>query len=210
MSVVSSGHGHAAQAVAWPPDAQYGSATPGKLGMWIFLLSDGFSFAALLLAMGILRGGGGEAWRAPGEPALGQLFTGLLTVVLLASSATCALAHRAAVEGRPAAVVRLLGATAALGGLFVLGQVQEWFGIWGRGLVAEGLVFGRSARASTFYVVTGFHGLHVVVGVVWLLAALAGWARGRGRPERLELLGLYWSFVDFVWVFVFSFVYLFP
>ena len=169
---------HAHPAAIWPPDEQYGDATPGKLGMWIFLLSDGFSFAALLLAVGILRSG--EAtWRQTGEPLLGQLFTAGLTVLLLASSASCALAHRAAAVGRRGEAAWLLALTALLGGLFVLGQVQEWFGPLGGGLIREGLVFGRSARASTFYVVTGFHGLHVVVGVAWLVLALVRWLRGR-------------------------------
>ena len=208
-AAVTHAHANAQAATAWPPDAQYGAATPAKLGMWLFLLSDGFSFAALLLAVIILRAGA-VAWQPAGEPALGKLFTAGLTVVLLASSATCALAHRAAVEGRRAATAALLAATAALGALFVLGQFQEWFGIGSPGLVHEGLVFGRSVRASTFYVITGFHGLHVVVGVAWLLLALGRWRRGRTTADHLELLGLYWSFVDFVWVFVFSFLYLMP
>jgi cytochrome c oxidase subunit III len=199
---------HAAHAAAaWPPDEQYGNATPGKLGMWIFLLSDGFSFAALLLAVGILRAGE-AAWRPAGEPALGQLFTAGLTLLLLASSATCALAHGASLAGRRGATVGYLGLTAVLGALFVLGQYQEWFGLVSPGLIQEGLALGRSARASTFFVVTGFHGLHVVVGVGWLLLALRQAALGRLRAGQLELLGLYWSFVDFVWVFVFSFLYL--
>jgi cytochrome c oxidase subunit III len=204
MTTVEQG-AHAA--AAWPPDGQYGDATPGKLGMWIFLLSDGFSFAALLLADGILRAGQ-ATWRPAGEPALGQLFTAGLTLLLLASSATCALAHQASLSGRRGATAGYLGLTAALGALFVLGQCQEWFGLVSPGLIQEGLVFGHSARASTFYVITGFHGLHVVVGVGWLLLALRQATLGRLRADHLELLGLYWSFVDLVWVFVFSFLYL--
>ena len=104
----------------------------------------------------------------------------------------------------------MLGLTAFGGVAFLLGQYQEWFGIWGHGLVHEGLVFGQSPRASTFYVITGYHGLHVLIGVGYILAILVGYLRGRVTERQIELLGLYWCFVDFVWVFIFSFVYLLP
>lgn len=203
----AAGHGHAE--IAWPPDEQYGLATPGKLGMWIFLVSDAFSFAGLLLAEGILRSGPGP-WRQPGEPALGIPFTALLTFLLVCTSLTNVLGWAAAAEGKRREASAFLAATAAGGALFLLGQFQEWFGFGGHGLVHEGLVFGHSARASTFYVITGYHGLHVLVGVAYILAVLVGYLRGRVGARQIELLGLYWCFVDFVWVFVFSFVYLFP
>jgi heme/copper-type cytochrome/quinol oxidase subunit 3 len=77
-------------------------------------------------------------------------------------------------------------------------------------LIDEGLVLGQSARASTFYVITGFHGLHVLVGVAYILTILARYVRGHAGAHQIEILGLYWCFVDFVWIFVFSFVYLMP
>jgi heme/copper-type cytochrome/quinol oxidase subunit 3 len=196
-------------AVDWPPDAQFGSATPGKIGMWIFLISDAFSFAGLLLAYGMLRSGA-PAWRAPGEPPLGVAFTAGLTMLLVCSSLTNVLGYLAAVEGRRRQAALFLALTALGGALFLVGQFQEWFGIWAPGLVHEGLVLGRSARASTFFVTTGYHGLHVLVGVLYILAVLAQYLRGRAGPRQIELLGLYWCFVDFVWVFVFSFLYLMP
>jgi heme/copper-type cytochrome/quinol oxidase subunit 3 len=195
--------------VVWPPDAQYGTATPGKIGMWIFLVSDAFSFGGLLIAEGILHAGA-HPWRPPGEPELGIAFTAALTFLLVCTSLTNVLAWAAAADGRRRQAVLLLLLPALGGAVFLVGQVQEWFGIWAPGLVAEGLVFGRSARASTFYVITGYHGLHVLVGVLYILAVLAGYLRGRAGARQIELLGLYWCFVDFVWVFVFSFVYLLP
>src|SRR5438874_1439875 len=135
-------------------------ATPGKIGMWIFLISDAFSFGGLLIAEGILYAGR-HPWRQPGE-------------ALLA------------------------------------GQFQEWFVIWGPGLLRAGLVFGQSPRASTFYVITGYPGLDVLVGVAYILAILVGYLRGHVTERQIELLGLYWCFVYFVWVFIFSFVYLLP
>jgi len=177
--------------------------------MWVFLVSDAFSFGGLLIADGILRNGR-AVWQLPGEPALGVLFTAGLTFVLVSSSLTNVLAWAAAAEGRRRAAAILLALTALCGALFLAGQYQEWFGIWKPGLVHEGLVFGQSARASTFYTITGFHGLHVLVGVVYILVTLAQYLRGRAEPRHIELLGLYWCFVDFVWIFVFSFVYLMP
>jgi heme/copper-type cytochrome/quinol oxidase subunit 3 len=200
-------HGHGP--VAWPPDSQYGLATPGKIGMWIFLVSDAFSFAGLLLAMGILRTGATQ-WVQQGEPALGIPFTAVLTFLLVSTSLTNVLAWAAAAEGRRRAAAALLALTALGGAIFLVGQYHEWFGIGRPGLLEEGLVFGQSARASTFYVITGYHGLHVLVGVVYILAVLAQYLRGHATAHHVEILGLYWCFVDFVWIFVFSFVYLMP
>jgi len=200
-------HGHAP--ISWPPDAQYGAATPGKIGMWIFLVSDAFSFGGLLIAQGILRAGSRE-WIQDGEPALAIPFTAGLTFLLICTSFTNVMAWAAAAEGRRRAAAVLLAITALGGLLFLVGQYQEWFGLWAPGLLHEGLVFGRSARASTFYAITGYHGLHVLVGVLYILAVLAQYVRGRASAHQIELLGLFWCFVDFVWIFVFSFVYLMP
>jgi cytochrome c oxidase subunit III len=200
---------HAHPVAAWPPDAQYGMATPGKIGMWIFLISDAFSFGGLLITEAILYAGH-HPWRQPGEPRLGLLFTAVLTFVLVSTSLTNVLGWAAAAAGRRRQAALLLGLTAFGGVAFLAGQFQEWFGIWGHGLLHEGLVFGQSPRASTFYVITGYHGLHVLIGVGYILAILIGYLRGRVTERQIELLGLYWCFVDFVWVFIFSFVYLLP
>ena len=199
---VSSAHGHAHAPASWPPDAHYGAATPGKIGMWTFLLSDAFSFGGLLLAHGILRARSPD-WIPAGEPALAIPFTAALTFLLISTSFTNVMAWAAAAEGRRRAAALLLALTALGGLLFLAGQYVEW-----TDLIREGLVFGRSARASTFFVITGFHGLHVAVGVAYIVTILVRYLRGLATPHHVELLGLYWCFVDFVWVFVFSFVYL--
>jgi cytochrome c oxidase subunit III len=195
-------HGHGP--AAWPPDAQYGAATPGKIGMWIFLISDAFSFGGLLIAYGILRART-TPWVAPGEPELGIPFTAALTFLLISTSFTNVLAWAAAAEGQRRAAAALLAVTGLGGLLFLAGQYHEW-----TGLIREGLVFGQSARASTFYVITGFHGFHVLVGVLYIFTVLGQYVRGRATAYQVELLGLYWCFVDFVWIFVFSFLYLMP
>lgn len=191
-----------------PSDAHFGEATPGKIGMWIFLVSDAFSFAGLLIGYGILRSGE-AAWVHPGEPALSRALAGGLTVVLLASSLTNVLGWVAAIEGRRGRASVMLALTALLGLLFLIGQAQEWWGLWSPGLLREGLPFTGSTRASTFYAITGYHGLHVAAGVVYLLTTLGLYRRGRVHAGHVEVLSLFWCFVDLVWVFIFSFLYLF-
>ncbi len=203
------GHGHAHGDAPWPPDAQFGSATPAKLAMWFFLLSDLLTFVGLLLGYGILRAAA-TTWRHPGEPALNLPFTLLLTGVLIVSSVTMLAARDAAVAGDRRRATRWLLATALGGGLFLLGQYAEWFGLGSPGLMAEGLRFGHSAYASTFYAITGFHGLHVLAGVIYLLAVVGRNAAGRASAGEVELVGLFWHFVDLVWNLVFTFVYLLP
>jgi cytochrome c oxidase subunit III len=227
--------------IEWPNDAQIGTATAGKVGMWIFLLSDAFSFSGLLLAYGISRGGATAAelcppigatdevvqqfiakssqlsvsrcWHNPylGEPPLGINFTAILTFLLICSSVTMVLAHAAAVEGNRQKLVRYLGLTILGGVMFLCGQYQEYFGIWSAGLTKEGLTFGHSLYANTFYITTSFHGAHVFTGVCYLTVMLIRSAMGKydkGNANHIEILGLFWHFVDLVWILVFTFIYL--
>jgi len=192
-----------------PPDADFGDATPGKIGMWIFLLSDATMFAGLLLAYGVLRGGS-EVWRPPGQPELGINFTAGLTFLLICSSVTMVLGYVALTEGDRRTSVRLLLLTALGGILFLCGQYHEYFGIWHPGLSEQGLGFGSSAYASTFYVTTGFHGAHVLSGVVLLLLTALAVGRGKADVHDVEAVGLFWHFVDLVWILVFTLIYLIP
>jgi cytochrome c oxidase subunit 3 len=204
--------------IDWPEDAQYGRASAGKLGMWIFLLSDAFSFGGLLLAYGILRGGA-KVWPPDPslhEPKLGINFTAGLTFLLICSSVTMVMAHAAAVEGDRKKLVRYLALTILGGALFLCGQMQEYFGAFhflglDHGLVHEGLHFGKSAYANTFYVTTSFHGAHVFTGCVYLTVMLIRSMMGKydnGNHNGIEILGLFWHFVDLVWILVFTFIYL--
>ncbi|MFZ5471534.1 MAG: cytochrome c oxidase subunit 3 [Myxococcota bacterium] len=201
-------HGHAAHVL--PPDEHFGTATTGKIGMWIFLLSDAFSFGGLLLAYGILRGGS-AVWRGPTEPALGINFTAGLTFLLICSSVTMVLAVAAAAEHDRKATVRWLALTALGGALFLAGQMEEYWGVFGvasHGLTHEGLVFGKSAYASTFYVTTSFHGLHVLTGTLYILITMVRTMAGKTDHNEVEVLGLFWHFVDLIWILVFTFIYL--
>jgi heme/copper-type cytochrome/quinol oxidase subunit 3 len=201
--------------IDWPEDAHYGRATAGKIGMWIFLLSDGFSFGGLLLAYGILRDGSATWPDKPSlhEPPLGINFTAGLTFLLICSSVTMVLAHAAAVEGNRKRLCQYLALTILGGVLFLCGQYQEYFGIWSEGLTKEGLHFGASAYATTFYLITSFHGAHVTTGCIYLTVMLVRSLMGKydgGNHNSIEILGLFWHFVDLVWILVFTFVYLIP
>jgi len=205
-------HGGHLDTRPFPPDEYFGEATPGKIGMWVFLLSDAFMFGGLLLAYGILRGGA-EVWHHEGEPELGINFTAGLTFLLICSSVTMVLAFAAAVERDRKKTCMFLGLTALGGMLFLCGQYQEYFGIWHPGLTKEGLTFGHSAYASTFYLVTSFHGCHVFTGVVILLTTLIVTWRKKGEvsvdeAHVIEVVGLFWHFVDLIWILVFTLIYL--
>src|SRR5262245_33377804 len=119
-------HAHHDGPIDWPEDRHYGRASAGKIGMWVFLLSDGFSFGGLLLAYGILRGGATHWPDKPAlhEPHLGINFTAGLTFLLICSSVTMVLAHAAAVKGDRAKLVRYLALTVLGGVLFLCGQAQ--------------------------------------------------------------------------------------
>jgi cytochrome c oxidase subunit 3 len=172
-------------------------APRGKLGMWIFLGPDALSFAALLIAYGVLRARAG-VW--PDAAARLSLPLGAaLTYVLLASSTTMALASGAAREGRAAAATRWLWVTIALGALFLAGQALEW-----RTLIGHGVGIGLDQAASTYYVCTGWHGAHVIAGLTILLVR----TRAPADAARLAVAALFWHFVDAVWILVFTFVYL--
>lgn len=189
-----------------------GRASALKLGLWVFILSDAFSFAGLLLSYGVLRAASATWWTA-GEPPLGIGFTAGLTFLLICSSVTMVLAVSAARFGNRREAVIFLGLTALGGLLFLAGQYHEYFGIVGEGLVGAGLSFGQSHRATTFFAITSFHGAHVATGVFLLLLTLARAAKNRdvrAETDRIESVGLFWHFVDLVWILVFTFVYLLP
>jgi cytochrome c oxidase subunit 3 len=223
-------HEHRLRPDEWPEEELYKHASAGKVGMWIFLLSDALMFAGFLLAYGIMRGAR-PYWRCSEEaaqligctgahghavePALGINFTAGLTFLLICSSVAMVFSFAAAQDNDRKGLVKWLNLTILGGALFLVGQYYEYFGIpgVGPGLIAEGLVFGHSAYASTFYLITSFHGCHVFSGVVYL--SVIRWRAGRGDFDDgyvsdVELVGLFWHFVDLVWIIVFTLIYLVP
>jgi cytochrome c oxidase subunit 3 len=211
-------HHHELPFDQWPEDRWTGSASLGKIGMWVFLLSDALTFAGFLLAYGILRGGS-EQWIMPGEPVeFGINFTAGLTFLLICSSVTMVMGYAAIVEGNRKTAFRWLMATVLGGALFLCGQAQEYFGAFEflfhhQGLIADGLIFGNSHRASTFYLITSFHGMHVLTGTIYILVMAIRTYMGKydgGNYNHIEMCGLFWHFVDLIWILVFTFIYLIP
>ncbi len=142
------------------------------------------------------------------EPMFDIPFTSFSSFVLLMSSLAMVLAHSAIVRGDYKNTKLWLATTAMLGTIFIGGQVYEFTAFYREGLTYTGNLFG-----SAFFTLTGFHGIHVTVGILMLLALLVVAQQGKlqqDRAETVELVGLYWHFVDVVWVLIFTIVYLIP
>jgi heme/copper-type cytochrome/quinol oxidase subunit 3 len=194
-------------AVAHPhDDPTFGAATTGKVGMWIFLVTDAMTFGGLLLAYGILRAGNRQ-WPTP-TSVLGIPFTAVMTFVLIVSSLTMVLGLDEAKRKNRLGAVKWLLATAGGGIFFLCGQVYEY-----RHLIHEGFTLPSGNFPATFFVITSFHGAHVFTGVCYLLITAFGVWRGKhleNGANFVEITGLFWHFVDLVWILVFTLVYLIP
>ncbi|MCI0371202.1 MAG: cytochrome c oxidase subunit 3 [candidate division NC10 bacterium] len=181
----------------------------GKLGMWMFLVGDAMSFGGLLAGYGALRFGSAD-WPVPSN-VLGVPLTALMTFLLICSSVTMVKALAAIRKGDRRGLRNFLLLT-ILGGLTFLGlQAYEWTHLITEILPPKGLTFTRHLFGTTFFVLTGFHGMHVTGGVIYLSCIVMQGVRGkysRDRWEPVELVGLYWHFVDLVWILIFTFVYL--
>ncbi len=205
---------HAAPA-AVPVDPHVGAATGGKVAMWLFIAQDGMSFGGLLLAYGILRVTAGD-WPVP-EALLGINLTAIATFILICSSVSMVFAVDAAKNRDQGGLVKWLMWT-IVGGISFLGiQYYEYshlhdIGITLTSTVHEGVV-QNPLFGATFYAVTGFHGLHVLSGVIYLICILkkattGAYTAGGISHSPVELVGLFWHFVDLVWILVFTFIYL--
>ncbi|MGZ4148462.1 MAG: cytochrome c oxidase subunit 3 [Actinomycetota bacterium] len=177
-----------------------------KLAMWLFLASECLLFGALITTYVLYRGASTTGPYPSDVFDIG--YTSVSSFVLLASSVTMVLALDAA-QSRDMQRMRVwLLATAMLGLTFVGGQVYEFTSFYREGLSIKTNLFG-----TTFYVLTGFHGVHVTVGILMLLT-LAGLSWTDRLPEDaafpVEMVGLYWHFVDIVWIVIFTVVYLIP
>ncbi len=178
-----------------------------KLGMWIFIVSDACTFATFLFGYGYMRVGN-QNWGTPF--AFPTILNGILmTFVLLSSSLTMLAAVRATQAGQKASANKWLGATMLLGAIFAALHLREWFK-----LISEGwrLFYnptgGAAQFGACFFSVTGLHLTHVVSGVIALAFIARGYNQGRYDESHVETAGLYWHFVDLVWMFVFPLMYL--
>ena len=182
------------------------SLSNNKMGMWMFLGSECLLFGGLISTYMLYRG------RVSSGPQPNNIFdipfTSVSSFILLMSSLTMVLAVSSAQRKDDRNTNLWLTITALLGATFVGGQVYEFTAFY-----REGLGFTTSLFGSSFYALTGFHGVHVSVGIIMLIA-LVGMIRNNRIPgdkaEVVELIGLYWHFVDIIWIIIFTLVYLIP
>lgn len=173
-------------------------------GFWIYLMTDCVLFASLFATYAVLHG------RTFSGPGAGQLFSQPYalteTLILLASSFSVGLAVLAMHRRHKSAVLFWLGVTFILGLSFLALEIREF-----HHLAAEGNSWRRSAFLSAFFTLVGTHGLHITSGLAWM-GVMIGRIKSRGLGEtsirRLTMLGLFWHFLDVVWIFIFSIVYL--
>jgi cytochrome c oxidase subunit 3 len=214
----------------WGSDQRTFKKVPwGKAMMWIFLLSDTFIFGCFLISYMTARISTAVPW--PNTSAVFSLNIGgsdvpliliaIMTFILISSSGTMAMAVNFGYRKDRFKTTMLMLATAAFGASFVGMQVFEWSKLIHEGVRPWGNPFGAEQFGASFFMITGFHGFHVSIGVVFLvLVARKVWrgdydrnTRGfftsqKGNYESVEIMGLYWHFVDLVWVFIFAFFYL--
>ena len=172
-----------------------------KFTMWLFIISDAVTFGAFLMAYGYLRVGTPN-WLRPFE-SKSVVNVVIMTFVLITSSLTMLGAVDSAKAGDKGKALRFLYSTMALGAVFALLHLREWFELFGRGITIGSGLFGQ-----TFFTITGLHLLHVISGVIALFVVALKFSKGRLTPSHVETTGLYWHFVDLVWMFVVPMVYL--
>jgi heme/copper-type cytochrome/quinol oxidase subunit 3 len=181
----------------------------GKLGMWIFLVGDAVGFGTLLASYGGMRATSGD-WPSPYD-VLGINLTAFMTFLLICSSVTMVKALEWLGRGDRIRARTFLAYTAIGGAIFVGLQAYEWSKLIHEGLHINGNPWGSSLFGTSFFLITGFHGLHVTGGVLYLLAMIR-YVTNRPAPmasyNAVEITGLYWHFVDLVWIMVFTFLYL--
>ncbi len=217
-------------AADWASDQRAFTSVPwGKVMMWIFLLSDTFIFGCFLLSYMTVRMSTTDPWPNPSEVfaltisgrPVPLILIAIMTFILISSSGTMAMAVNFGYRRDRARTAALLLATAAFGACFVGMQAFEWSKLIAEGVRPWGNPWGAVQFGSAFFMITGFHGTHVTIGVLFLLIVARRVWRGdfdrgqrgfftsqRGHYEIVEILGLYWHFVDLVWVFIFAFFYL--
>lgn len=192
-----------------PAESPLTPESMGKLGMWVFLAGDAMTFGALLAGYGAIRAGSAY-WPNPQET-LGIQLTAVMTFLLICSSLTMVKGLSAIKQGDRKSMIRFLLLTALGGAIFLGLQVYEWTHLIHKGLELSQYQGAPSLFGTTFYIITGFHGLHVTAGVIYLLVVAIRGAKVGYTAENantVENLGLYWHFVDLVWILVFTFVYL--
>jgi cytochrome c oxidase subunit 3 len=201
-TAVHDGHG----IPSWGGDSLPYAVPSKKLGMWLFIVSDAITFSAVIFAYGYLRLAS-AAWPRPFEtPSIANAT--VMTFVLLSSSVAMVLAVRASSLGKVSVAVGWLVATALGGVVFDVLHIREWLGLIGEGVRPFHNPWGTPMFGAAFFTMTGLHMLHVTIGIIYLLIIAVGFQRRKFSAVDVEVSGLYWHFVDLVWMFIFPLVYL--
>jgi cytochrome c oxidase subunit 3 len=193
---------------AWSGGGSPFAINSKKLGMWLFIVSDSLTFSALLISYAYVRLANPD-WPRPFEiwPAIAK--STAMTVILLSSSLTMVLGVAAAHKGEVKKAVRMLLWTIVFGIAFVVIHATEWYTL----ITKEGVTpwsnpWGVPLFGGTFFGLTGLHMLHVTIGAGYLAIIAWGFGKGKYNADHVEVSGLYWHFVDLVWMFIFPMVYL--
>jgi heme/copper-type cytochrome/quinol oxidase subunit 3 len=190
----------------------HGTLTPGKFCMWIFLGSDAMGFATFVAAYIVLRMTAVQ-WIPDGFPPPPIGLTGLNTFILIVSSVTMVKAHGAICEGDIKGFRNWLAVTLLCGVTFLGIQYFEWSHLLHGSEDWYPLTPWMGPYGATFFSCTGYHGLHVLAGVIYIFVMLVrtmlGYIQAKDASE-IEILGLYWHFVDLVWILLFTVIYLIP
>jgi cytochrome c oxidase subunit III len=194
-------------ATPWSGGASPFGINSKKLGMWLFIVSDTLTFSALLVSYAYVRLATPD-WPRPFEiwPAIAK--SSFMTFVLLSSSLTMVLAVAAAHRHDVKKAVRYLIFTMICGAAFVLIHATEWITLFHEGVTPWSNPWGVPLFGGTFFGLTGLHMVHVTIGVAYLAIICAGYSKGKWTADHVEVSGLYWHFVDLVWMFIFPLVYL--
>jgi cytochrome c oxidase subunit 3 len=175
-----------------------------KMAMWLFIIADSATFAGCLVAYGFIRNATPD-WPRPFHSITN---VALMTFILLSSSLTMLIGVQSAQKGDKAGAFRWTMITAVLGILFAILHIREWMGMFAEGANLFHNPWGTPLFGASFFSVTGLHLTHVLGGVVALIAVAIRYQGGRYNADDLEITGLYWHFVDLVWMFVVPLVYL--
>jgi cytochrome c oxidase subunit 3 len=190
------GGGRSPWDVGWP-----------KLMMWLFLISYAMTFAGLLIGLWVMRLAS-PTWPNHLPGVMNIPFVATMTVILICSSTTMAMSVYALRQGLRRQAVWFLAATVVAGLVFAGMQAREWTHFIEQGARLTGNPWGVPAFSFSFFIITGLHGAHVLGGIVYLWLMADRVARGVSSAEGVEVAGLYWGFVDLVWVFIWSSIYL--
>jgi len=179
-----------------------------KFGMWLFLISDSLTFAAMLFAYTYSRVTNPD-WPKPFDFTPAIIFSTVMTFCLLSSSLTMVMAVHSMNHGNRGATVKWILATMAGGAAFVVLHLSEWMKL----INVEHVTpfqnpWGVPLFGGTFFALTGLHMTHVIIGLIYLSVITIAVGRGKFKAEDVEVAGLYWHFVDLVWMFIFPLVYL--